>query len=77
MEPKAGDRLTMMIARKGVNPNEWVAFLEDGTWVIIDGGDHHQSGETITARVDIVFDGVVFRDGHHGRVIYATIEEDL
>ena len=55
LEPKVrrGDEIDLLITKIGKNPNEGIAYLDDGTMVVVEGGQWHV-GETITITVTSV-----------------------
>lgn len=62
-----GDTLTVEIERNGSQPGQGVAYLEDGTMVVVEHGEHH-IGERAEVQVTQVHQSAA------GRMIFATIE---
>jgi uncharacterized protein YacL len=49
----AGEELTVQIVREGKEPGQGVAYLDDGTMIVVDNGRRHV-GENVTATVTTV-----------------------
>ena len=69
MEPKAGDLLTVKIDRLSADGDGGLGFLEDGTMVLVYGGERH-IGETVVVRVEMHYLTV------KGTLIRAVIDDD-
>lgn len=63
-----GEEMTVRVVREGKEPNQGVAYLEDGTLVVIENG-RRRVGETLEAEVTTVLQTSA------GRMIFARIKE--
>jgi uncharacterized protein YacL len=50
---RRGDEIDVQITKTGQNRNEGIAYLDDGTMIVVEGGQHHV-GATITVTVTLV-----------------------
>jgi uncharacterized protein YacL len=58
-----GEELRVKVVQKGKEPGQGVAFLEDGTMVVVEGGSEHVSGEldvTVTRILQTVAGRMIF-----------------
>jgi len=63
-----GEEMSVFIVKEGKDPNQGVAYLDDGTMVVVDNGRHHQ-GKTITVVVTSVLQTPA------GRMIFTRMKE--
>ena len=61
---RQGDEIDVQITKAGKNPNEGIAYLEDGTMVVVEGGQRHV-GTTIPVTVTGVLQSVA------GKMVFA------
>jgi uncharacterized protein YacL len=59
------DEIDVQIAKAGKNPNEGIAYLDDGTMVVVEGGQRHV-GARITVTVTSVLRTVA------GKMVFAS-----
>ena len=64
----AGEELTVQIVREGKEPGQGVAYLDDGTMIVVEGGRAHV-GELVTAVVTTVLQTSA------GRMIFTKLQE--
>lgn len=65
-----GEELTVTIIREGKEPDQGVAYLEDGTMVVVEGGKAH-----LNETVEVVVTSVFQTSG--GKMIFAAPKEEL
>lgn len=65
----AGDELRVRILKEGKEYNQGIAYLDDGTMVIVDGGRRH-IGQTVEVCVNSVLQTTA------GRLIFSRLKED-
>jgi len=65
----AGEELTVQITREGKEPGQGVAYLDDGTMIVVDNGRKHV-GESVTAVVTTVLQTSA------GRMIFTKLKTD-
>ncbi len=65
----AGEEITVQIIKEGKEANQGVAYLEDGTMIVVEGGRRHV-GETL----DVVTISVLQTAA--GKMVFASIRED-
>jgi uncharacterized protein YacL len=63
-----GEELSVTIIKEGREPQQGVAYLDDGTMVVVEGGKRH-IGETLTVSVLSVLQTVA------GKMIFATLRD--
>ena len=63
---QAGDELRVTVSKEGKEPGQGVAYLEDGTMVVIEGGRRHL-GETLNVTVTAALQTSA------GRMIFARV----
>jgi uncharacterized protein YacL len=63
-----GEAMRVMILREGKEPNQGVAFLDDGTMVVVDGGRRF-----VNKRVDVVVTSV--HQSTAGKMIFGRLDE--
>lgn len=64
---QSGDELLVSLTKEGKEPGQGVAYLEDGTMVVVEGGRRHM-GETLTVVVTTVLQTSA------GRMIFARLK---
>ncbi|MEA5145434.1 MAG: TRAM domain-containing protein [Candidatus Limiplasma sp.] len=64
----AGEELTVQVVREGKEPGQGVAYLDDGTMIVVDGGRRFV-GESVTAVVTTVLQTSA------GRMIFTKLKE--
>jgi len=64
----AGEELSVQIVREGKEPGQGVAYLDDGTMIVVEGGRAHV-GETVCAVVTTVLQTSA------GRMIFTKLQE--
>lgn len=64
-----GEEMTVAVIKEGKEPSQGVAYLDDGTMVVIEGGRRH-IGETLDVIVTSVLQTVA------GKMIFANIKSD-
>ena len=66
LEPKVrrGEEIDLRIEKTGKNPGEGIAYLDDGTMVVVEGGQR-SVGETVTVTVTGVLKSAV------GKMVFA------
>lgn len=64
----AGEELTVQIVREGKEPGQGIAYLDDGTMIVVDGGRKYV-GENMTAVVTTVLQTSA------GRMIFTKVKE--
>jgi uncharacterized protein YacL len=60
-----GEELRVKVVQEGKEPGQGVAFLEDGTMVVVEGGSEHVSGEldvTVTRILQTVAGRMIFAE---------------
>ena len=65
----SGEELTVQILREGKEPGQGVAYLDDGTMVVVENGRRHV-GQTITVTVTTVLQTSA------GRMIFTRAAEN-
>lgn len=65
----AGEELTVQVMREGKEPGQGVAFLDDGTMIVVDGGRRHV-GEHIAVMVTTVLQTSA------GRMIFTKVKQE-
>ena len=65
----AGEELTVQIVREGKEPGQGVAYLDDGTMIVVEGGRRHV-GETVHVVVTTVIQTSA------GRMIFSRLKEE-
>ena len=63
-----GEELTVQIVREGKEPNQGVAFLDDGTMIVVENG-RRLIGQTVAVTVSTVLQTSA------GRMIFAKARE--
>jgi uncharacterized protein YacL len=66
---RRGDAIDVQITKIGQNRTEGIAYLDDGTMVAVEGGQHHV-GATITVTVTSVLQTVA------GKMLFATPNDE-
>ena len=66
---RAGDELNVVLTKEGKEPGQGVAYLDDGTMVVVDGGRAHM-GENVDAVVTTVLQTSA------GRMVFAKLRAD-
>jgi len=64
-----GESLKINILKEGENPNQGIAYLDDGTMVVVEGGKR-QIGKTIDVQVTSVLQTTT------GKMIFAEVKEE-
>ncbi len=64
-----GEDMTVQIIKEGKESNQGVAYLEDGTMIVVEGGRRH-IGETLEVVTSSVLQTAA------GKMIFAAIRED-
>lgn len=71
MAPQIGESLTIKVAQLDPkNPYSGIGFLENGAWVIINGGSQH-IGKTVTVIVHQIYPTATGKD-----LILAQLKDD-
>ncbi|MBM3216120.1 TRAM domain-containing protein [Candidatus Poribacteria bacterium] len=65
-----GEVLTVRIVREGKEPAQGIAYLDDGTMIVVDGGKHHMNS-TLAVEVTSVLQTSA------GRMVFARIRDDI
>lgn len=66
----AGEELSVQIVREGKEPGQGVAYLDDGTMIVVEGGRAHV-GELVTAVVTTVLQTSA------GRMIFTKLKQEM
>jgi uncharacterized protein YacL len=62
---RRGEEIEVLITKAGKNQNEGIAYLDDGTMIVVEGG-HHYVGATITVTVTGVLQSLA------GKMVFAS-----